>query len=241
MASLSHTNLSNPKRYGCSAVSSQQKHKKHSFVNDFHEILYMTQNNRSMISVTITSVQYSFGYILVGDEKCWEWLITVLGIFHSEADLKSHIYIPLAISCFQAIIFIGDPVHVLLETQCMLRGISLFQYCNITNKYNIYRIMYGLEWWTVYAPMRGLFWCLLPKLQSNKGNRHWKNHKWWLERWFSHIDIVRHFLCLWSGDNVATFSALLALCVGNSPGPRWIPRTKASDLELWCFLWSAPE
>ena len=22
---------------------------------------------------------------------------------------------------------------------------------------------------------------------------------------------------------------------------RWIPRTKASDAELWCFLWSAPE
>ena len=23
--------------------------------------------------------------------------------------------------------------------------------------------------------------------------------------------------------------------------PRWIPRTKASDAELWCFLWSASE
>ena len=23
-------------------------------------------------------------------------------------------------------------------------------------------------------------------------------------------------------------------------GIRWIPRTKASDAELWCFLWSAP-
>ena len=23
-------------------------------------------------------------------------------------------------------------------------------------------------------------------------------------------------------------------------GDRWIPRTKASDAELWCFLWSAP-
>ena len=23
-------------------------------------------------------------------------------------------------------------------------------------------------------------------------------------------------------------------------GPRWIPRTKASDAELWCFLWFAP-
>ena len=24
-------------------------------------------------------------------------------------------------------------------------------------------------------------------------------------------------------------------------GPRWIPRTKASDAELWCFLWSASD
>ena len=24
-------------------------------------------------------------------------------------------------------------------------------------------------------------------------------------------------------------------------GHRWIPRTKASDSELWCFLWSTPE
>ena len=28
---------------------------------------------------------------------------------------------------------------------------------------------------------------------------------------------------------------------GWSIGDRWIPLTKASDAELWCFLWSAPE
>ena len=37
-----------------------------------------------------------------------------------------------------------------------------------------------------------------------------------------------------------TFSALLALCVGNTIH-RWIPLTKASDAELWCFLLSAHE
>ena len=26
---------------------------------------------------------------------------------------------------------------------------------------------------------------------------------------------------------------------GESTGHRWIPNTKASDAELWCFLWSA--
>ena len=30
------------------------------------------------------------------------------------------------------------------------------------------------------------------------------------------------------------------LC-GEFTGHRWIPSTKASDTELWCFLWSAPE
>ena len=28
---------------------------------------------------------------------------------------------------------------------------------------------------------------------------------------------------------------------GEFTGHRWIPRTKASDAELWCFLWSAPD
>ena len=28
---------------------------------------------------------------------------------------------------------------------------------------------------------------------------------------------------------------------GEFTGHRWSPRTKASDAELWCFLWSAPE
>ena len=28
---------------------------------------------------------------------------------------------------------------------------------------------------------------------------------------------------------------------GEFTGPIWIPHTKASDAELWCFLWSAPE
>ena len=28
---------------------------------------------------------------------------------------------------------------------------------------------------------------------------------------------------------------------GESTGHQWIPLTKASDTEFWCFLWSAPE
>ena len=35
------------------------------------------------------------------------------------------------------------------------------------------------------------------------------------------------------------FHATGPLC-GEFAGHRWIPLTKASDAELWCFLWSAP-
>ena len=38
----------------------------------------------------------------------------------------------------------------------------------------------------------------------------------------------------WWRHQMETVSALLVIC------PRWIPRTKASDAGLWCFLWSAP-
>ena len=44
----------------------------------------------------------------------------------------------------------------------------------------------------------------------------------------------------WWRHQMETFSALLALCAGIHRS-RWIPRTKASDAELWCFLWSGPE
>ena len=41
----------------------------------------------------------------------------------------------------------------------------------------------------------------------------------------------------WNGN---FFRVTGHLC-GEFSGLRWIPRTKASDAELWCFLWSAPE
>ena len=41
-----------------------------------------------------------------------------------------------------------------------------------------------------------------------------------------------------SSGNIFRVTGLLC---GEFTGPRWIPRTKASDADLWCFLWSAPE
>ena len=45
----------------------------------------------------------------------------------------------------------------------------------------------------------------------------------------------------WWRHQMETFSGLPAFCAGEFTGHRWIPRTKASDTELWYFLWSAPE
>ena len=44
----------------------------------------------------------------------------------------------------------------------------------------------------------------------------------------------------WWSHQKETFSALLALCVGNSLFTGEFPSKRASDAELWCFLWSAP-
>ena len=38
-----------------------------------------------------------------------------------------------------------------------------------------YRIIHVLEWRTVYALTRELFWCLFPELRSNGGNKHQNN------------------------------------------------------------------
>ena len=55
----------------------------------------------------------------------------------------------------------------------------------------------------------------------------WPHHSYWLSP----------SIFLWWRHEMESFSALLAL----SACHRWIPLTKASNAELWCFLWSAPE
>ena len=47
---------------------------------------------------------------------------------------------------------------------------------------------------------------------------------------FTHNDVIK-----WK-----YFPRYWPLC-GEFTGHRWIPLTKASDAEIWCFLWSAPE
>ena len=46
------------------------------------------------------------------------------------------------------------------------------------------------------------------------------------------------FDIMMTSSNGNIFRVTGHLC-GEFTGPRWIPHTKASDAELWCFLWSA--
>ena len=80
-------------------------------------------------------------------------------------------------------------------------------------------------------------WNILSKTVLSKCSFIW--NKWPVNIWNDlklksnmHVGPVNIFPnSLWR-HQMETFSALLAL--------RWIPRTQASDAELWCFLWSAP-
>ena len=60
---------------------------------------------------------------------------------------------------------------------------------------------------------------------------------WFVLLWLYHLFLWMHvehsLISSWWRHQMETFPALLA-------GDQWIPRTKASDADLWCFLWSAP-
>ena len=59
---------------------------------------------------------------------------------------------------------------------------------------------------------------------------HVENHIWSTTTW--------HCMMTSSNENIFRVTGPL---FGEFTSDRWIPLTKASDAELWCFLWSAPE
>ena len=58
---------------------------------------------------------------------------------------------------------------------------------------------------------------------------------WW--RTIESLESFCLFKVIWWRHQMKTFSALLAICAGNSPVPGEFPAQ--SDAELWCFLRSA--
>ena len=108
-----------------------------------------------------------------------------------------------------------------------------------------------------YLPMLGL------KLihVSKRGDLNKMSTFYWMKFHWSFWSSNRHWFWYWSlgrctGDNPFpksvitlhmmtssngnTFRVTGHLC-GKFTGHRWISHTKASDVELWCLLWYAPE
>ena len=66
-----------------------------------------------------------------------------------------------------------------------------------------------------------------------------------IQIWFKlclvdYLALNRNLIQSWWCHQMETFSALLTLCEGNAPITNGF-LTKASNAELWCFIWSAPE
>ena len=88
--------------------------------------------------------------------------------------------------------------------------------------------------------------CTVDCVQHNEG-RHgsqWLktilcDRYWYLVTWLLSLMGERSF-SKWRHQMETFFRVTVLLC-GEFTGHRWIPRTKASDAELWCFIWSVPE
>ena len=62
----------------------------------------------------------------------------------------------------------------------------------------------------------------------------WRNH------WALRMLMITYHRSMMTSSNGNIFRVTGHLC-GEFTGPRWNPRTKASDAGLWCFLWSTAE
>ena len=64
-----------------------------------------------------------------------------------------------------------------------------------------------------------------------------------IENWWNagiHINLVLCLNAWWRHQKETFFREAGHLC-GEFTGQQWIPRTKASGAELWCFLWYTPK
>ena len=71
-----------------------------------------------------------------------------------------------------------------------------------------------------------------------------RNPELWVYRTDTKQKKLRVQLCMVTHDDVIKNGNIFRftghLC-GKFTGPRWISRTKASDAELWCFVWSSTD
>ena len=107
----------------------------------------------------------------------------------------------------------------------------------------------GLTFKTTNSIMLGISrWGMRPKQNLSKSvkNDGWMfvDNEWCV--WKIYVSLcwniwrdVCSYPAMMTSSNGNIFRVSGPLC-GEFTGHRWIPRTKANDAELWCFLWSAP-
>ena len=128
-----------------------------------------------------------------------------------------------------------------------------------SNSINIYQYKFLIKKISTVTPYgryasqitatRLFVWTIISAYQQrNYLTPHWSPFQWWLVdfptvEWLQpnprHVGTQRDdFVMTSSNGNIFRVDGHLS---GEFTGDRGIPRTKASDTELWCFLWHAPE
>ena len=55
------------------------------------------------------------------------------------------------------------------------------------------------------------------------------------------VQLLRNTFCIHETLSIGSIFRVTGPLCGEFTGHRWIPRTKVSEAELWCFLWSVPK
>ena len=104
---------------------------------------------------------------------------------------------------------------------------------------------YFLCWCTLYSwglPNKGYFLSIVlplyPCTEAEIYREKARSVPWLLEPSVIFKSFDRQFILTSSSGNTFRVTGHLW---GESVGHRWIPLTKASDTEIWCYLWSVPE
>ena len=87
-------------------------------------------------------------------------------------------------------------------------------------------------------------WFLHMPMVSSMCGLHVYDVRLWRKYWWDLLIVIApglfHYFFILQRSNGNIFLVTGHFC-GEFTGPRWIPCTKASDAELWCFLWPASE
>ena len=123
----------------------------------------------------------------------------------------------------------------------LLRGPDLLGGYGVPDPTNLHRHTYGVvlkhnsDWLTLRNVLNNMFH--IRKLVSRHKNAHCSLDTYATFVW--KYDAVWHAMMTSSNGNI--FRVTAWPFVRGIHRSRWIPHTKASDAELWCFLWSASE